>query len=973
MRPRPDTADTPDTAVTPALHAATSRPGAPRHNRADRNSPLRFYLSVAAYCFSVGMGVAGTPALAQQTSQGALPTRALPADQRLAHAPTPLPEGVKQAGPPVHGITEYRLDNGLKILLSPDLAKSTLTVNLVYRVGARHEAPGEAGMAHLLGRLVFNGPDAHPFPGREMHRRGITVNAATSHDSTHYYGTFPASDTSRDRMLDWLAGTMQNLRIAEAPLDRERRIMLNGMAALDDSPRALLRQQLKATAYQVHPYGRPVTGTMSDVDAITPGRLQRFYRTYYRPDNAVLVISGPFDVAETLASIRQRFGPIRPPATPIPQPYLLEPVQPGEREVIIRRQGGTPMVEIGYHIPSAAGPDLAALSVLGMMLAASPDGPLYQKLVKPGHATEVQVHAGSEADPGMLIFSVSFTDESRRSLIRRTMEEVIEDTLPIDQTLLTTVQQFLKQSHDGSPAAPDTDALSLTGPIGWGDWRLRFAQLQMASALTLSDLRHAAAHWLVRDNRTTAWYLPTPYPRRAPLATRSDIDVLLARQSFPPGRAFTPEAPLTAETIHANTQTGQLPGGLRYALLPRRTTGEKVSISLDLHWGSLRSLSGRWREADMLGILIGVETKTLSHRQLQERLSSLDASLTVTASSTGARAHLETPRQHLEIAMTLMASVLREPVFRAEQIEEARQTGLEQLRAIRREPATLVAEAFNQRARHYPPHDPRHNRSDKVYVQDLKAQTAPRLTRFWQDFAGASRGELAAIGDFDPEILKQLTDKLFGDWQTPHPYTPFERDFHDYGTGTIHRHSPDQTHAVFTQMRKIRMSRQHPDHLALEMAVRMLGGGTENRLWSGIQEKLDLSTSISAELHVPHSQEDATLLIDATFAPKNLKRLEQALQKEISLALAKGFTQPELDAARQALQEEREAHLRDESGVLALLRTNLYRGTDMKAWMDTDEKLARLTLNEVNAAFRRWFLADRALTVVAGSFDESEP
>lgn len=267
----------------------------------------------------------------------------------------------------------------------------------------------------------------------------------------------------------------------------------------------------------------------------------------------------------------------------------------------------------------------------------------------------------------------------------------------------------------------------------------------------------------------------------------------------------------------------------------------------------------------------------------------------------------------------------------------------------------------------------RHNRSKKVYIQDLKAQTAPRLTRFWEDFAGASQGELAAIGDFDPEILKQLTEKLFGDWKTPQPHTPFERDYHGYGTGRIHRHAPGQTHAVLSQMRECRMSRQHPDHLALEMAVRMLGGGTESRLWSGIQEKQNLSTSISAELNAPHSREDATILIDATFAPKNLKRLEQALQQEISLALEKGFTQQELDDARQALQEERGEHLRDESGVLTLLSTNLYRGTDMKAWIDTDEKLARLTLDEVNAAFRRWFLADRALTVVAGSFDESAP
>ena len=171
----------------------------------------------------------------------------------------------------------------------------------------------------------------------------------------------------------------------------------------ENRPATVLYQQLMNTAYGFHPYGRSVIGVESDLDTVAPASLQAFYKTYYRPDNAVLIITGKLDVEATLTAVDMAFGAIPRPATPIPQPYTLDPAQQGEREVVLRRNGGVPLLLVGYHTPAGAERDTVALSMLAGMLVREPDGPLYRQLVQQGLAVGVSGSTTDLYDPGMLV------------------------------------------------------------------------------------------------------------------------------------------------------------------------------------------------------------------------------------------------------------------------------------------------------------------------------------------------------------------------------------------------------------------------------------------------------------------------------------------------------------------------------------------------------------------------------------------
>ncbi|HUK62779.1 MAG TPA: pitrilysin family protein, partial [Dongiaceae bacterium] len=220
-----------------------------------------------------------------------------------------LPAGVTR-GPSVGGITEYDLANGLKVLLLPDRSQDTITLNVTYLVGSRHENYGERGMAHLLEHLMFKGTPRFPNPKGEFVKNGVRYNGTTSFDRTNYFGTFPARQEVLDTMLDLEADRMVHARVSKADLESEMTVVRNEFEAGENNPFGLLRDRMNGTAYLWHNYGRSVIGTRSDIENVPIERLQAFYREYYQPDNAVVIIAGRFDESAALDAVARTFGRI---------------------------------------------------------------------------------------------------------------------------------------------------------------------------------------------------------------------------------------------------------------------------------------------------------------------------------------------------------------------------------------------------------------------------------------------------------------------------------------------------------------------------------------------------------------------------------------------------------------------------------------------------------------------------------------
>ena len=276
----------------------------------------------------------------------------------------------------VEGITEYRMDNGLRVLLFPDSSKPTATVNVTYLVGSRNEKYGETGMAHLLEHLVFKGTEKRADIWKDLKDHGAQFNGSTWYERTNYFETISSTDENLRWALDMEADRMVNSRISAKDLASEMTVVRNEFESGENSPFRVLLKSVMSAAFAWHAYGKDTIGSRADIEHVPIEHLQAFYRRFYQPDNAVLVVAGKFDEARTLGWIEEFFGVIPRPARKLDNDYTTEPVQDGERTTTVRRMGDVQMIDVLYHVPAGTHPDFPAIEVLSTLLGDSPSGRL---------------------------------------------------------------------------------------------------------------------------------------------------------------------------------------------------------------------------------------------------------------------------------------------------------------------------------------------------------------------------------------------------------------------------------------------------------------------------------------------------------------------------------------------------------------------------------------------------------------------
>ncbi|MDQ3043241.1 MAG: insulinase family protein, partial [Acidobacteriota bacterium] len=414
-----------------------------------------------------------------------------------------MPEGVQKTAT-VEGITEYRLPNGLKVLLFPDQTKQTITVNITYLVGSRHESYGETGMAHLLEHLVFKGTPRHPNIPAELTSHGARPNGTTWVDRTNYFETFAANDENLNWALDLEADRMVNSYIAKKDLESEFSVVRNEMESGENNAFRVLWQRVMGTAYEWHNYGKSTIGARSDVENVPIDRLQAFYKRYYQPDNSVLLVAGKFDEAKTLDLIKKYFGAIPKPDRVLPGIYTVEPSQDGERMVTVRRTGDTQMLMAGYHVPPGSHQDAAAVAVMAEVLSSEPSGRLYKALVEPKKASAIFSLNLQTKEPGYLLFGSELRKENSLDDVRSTMTETVESfmkTAPTKEEVDRAKTAMLKDI-ELALNDPNRVGLEMSEWIAQGDWRLYFLTRDRLKKVTPEDVQRVAQTYLKQTNRT---------------------------------------------------------------------------------------------------------------------------------------------------------------------------------------------------------------------------------------------------------------------------------------------------------------------------------------------------------------------------------------------------------------------------------------------------------------------------------------
>ena len=869
----------------------------------------------------------------------------------------------------VEGIAEYALGNGIHVLLFPDPSKETVTVNVTYLVGSRMEGYGETGMAHLLEHMLFKGTPKHPEVWNELEKRGAQNNASTWFDRTNYFEELPATGDNLAWALEMEADRMINANIAQADLDKEFSVVRNEFEIDENEPGNILSERMWSTAYLWHNYGKTTIGSRADIEKVPATTLKRFYKKYYRPDNAVLVIAGKFDQAAALELVAARFGGLANPAAPLEPTYTTEPVQDGERAVTLRRNGDVQVVGLVYHVSAGADADFAAVRAVGEILTSEPSGRLYVGLVKAGLATQVSFDALALHDPGALELDATVPASQPIEVVRDKMIAIVEGLARSKITDEEVARVKVKAKRQFKQLFADTARLGvgLSESIAAGDWRLLFLTRDRVAALAPADVQKAAATYLVAANRTVGLFLPTKAPARAPLRETPDVARMVAGYRGAPPEFEGEKFDATLDNIEHHTVRTTLASGMKLAILGKQTRGHIVRADLTLRFGSEADFTGTAKRtaAHELARLLPRGTQQHTFQQLKDQWDALDAQVTWTSRPGVLDVRLQTTRDHLAQVLALVDEVLRHATLPADQLEVVRKEDLTSLDEQKSDPQAQAFLAVTRAAEPYPASHPRYTPSLDESVAALKALKLADVQRL-PGLLGTSNATLTIVGDLDPTIAPWV-ENTWGHWSSPRPWKRIERKYAATTAAEQVLDFPDKANALIATTHAVDLKDDDADEPAIAVANYLLGGGGfASRLMTRLRQKDGLSYFAFSEVELDPLDPAGVFLTGGALNPENAKKGMAAMVEEITKLATTGISADELKIAKQGLLEAFQRDLSNDGTVLRMLHDGLYLGRKTDFWVKRNAALGALTVEQVNSAAQRHLRPGSLVKIIAG-------
>ncbi len=888
-------------------------------------------------------------------------------------APTPVTS--------VEGITEYRLPNGLRVLLFPDPTKPTVLVNVTYLVGSRYEGYGETGMAHLLEHMLFKGTPTRPDIWKELQSKGANFNGSTWWDRTNYFEELPASPEALDFALALEADRMVNSKIAADDLAKEFSVVRNEFEMGENQPQSVLEDKMMSVAYQWHNYGKSTIGSRSDIERVPVENLRGFYKRYYQPDNAVLIVAGQFDAKQALSLVTKYFGVIPRPARKLQPTWTVEPVQDGERQVTLRRAGDVTVVSLIYHGVAGADPDRMAEDAIADILTNKPSGRLYKALVDKGLASEVSGVVYPMAEPGVINLTAKVRPGGSPEKVRDVMLSVVEGMghKPVTSDELERWRAGWMKDFDLVLTETARTGVVLSEYAAMGDWRLLFLSRDRVKKVSTTDVDRVAKAYLKPSNRTLGMFLPTKAPDRAPLATTPDVTAMMkdykGEAAVAEGEAF--EA--TIDNVERRTTRGTLPDGLRLALLPKKTKGGVVRLVLTLRFGSEADLRGKTEVAALLPDMLMRGTKKHTFQQLRDRLDQLRAEVAMGGSrfSPGtanvAQVRVKTTRENLPAVLDLVTEILREPAFPKAELESLRKEMLSHLEEQLQDPQANGQLALLQQLFPYPPEDVRYIPSIQETIARLRKIQVGELSRMHKELWGAGAAQLAVVGDFDAEAIKAQLGKDLGAWKSSQPYQRIALPYKPNLREDRLIDTPDKEMSFVMTGETLEVRDDDPAYPALLMLNYMLGGSPSSRLFDRLRQKEGLSYGAGSAIYAHPIDRSGRFMAWAICAPQNVDKGLAAMLDEVKRVVKDGFTDQELSEAKKSYAKNWQARLADDDFVAGELAQELFLDRTMEYWRKVNDKIQHLTTAEIKDAAQRFIKVDELAKVRAGDQKKNQP
>lgn len=881
-------------------------------------------------------------------------------------------------------VVETRLENGLTVLVQPLRHAPVVSCWIWYRVGSRNEPPGLTGVSHWVEHMLFKGTPRFP-PGsifRQVNRWGGTLNGFTWLDYTAYFETLPTPGW--ELALEIEADRMVAASFDPAEVERERTVILSERAGSENQPGTYLREEVVAAAFRAHPYGHPVIGYREDLLHITRDELYQHYRTFYQPNNAVLVVVGDVEPVAALQAVERHFGGI-PAGTMPPALRVTEPEQWGERRVTVRRPAPTAQLLMAWRVPAASHPDIPALLVLDAVLSGGKpvafggsgmgrSARLYRALVAPGLCTAAVSSMSLTLDPFLFTISATLTPLVEPRHVEQLVDDVVrrirED--PVSEEELARAKRQLAVQFAAANESAQSRA-ALLGSLAVVCAERSPEQLwREIEAVTSDDLLRVANTYLRPERRTVGWLEPSPEGEGS-LGQASVVGArfipLAAPETVAPRYWFreVPESsaePVVLPRVQLAPTADYLANGAYFV-------GQEVSASR-LAVVSVRIPAGAARDekrpglAYVTGQLLSRGTRRRDEALLNEELDRLGATLTVGVGRDAVDVSLSCLVEALDAALPLFAEVLLEPAFPSEQLESVRQQALTALRQA--EQSTRARADALLRALIYPPGHPYHHRVLGT-EETLETLSPEEVRAFHETFYRPAGAVVAVAGGVDLGRVRASLEQALASWQGEAPRLVIPT-VEPSAQGQRRSETLPAKQQAGVALGIVTVPRQHPDFEALRLANVVLGRlGLMGRIGARVRERSGLAYYAASTLETGVGPGYWSAY--AGVAPVHVERVIAEIVEEIERFREEGPEARELADAKTALAGTIVLGLATTGGVAGALLDLAFYGLGLDYLERLPDLLAGIDETIVRDAALRYLDPQRLHIVVVGPSQET--
>ena len=690
-------------------------------------------------------------------------------------ASTAAPTAQGMVAPPL-GFAHRTLPNGLEVYTSRDASTSNVTVQVWYRVGSKDDPAGRSGFAHLFEHLMFKSTENMPTEtfDRLTEDVGGFNNASTWDDFTNYYEVVPANHL--ERLLFAEADRMGSLVVDADVFASERDVVKEEYRqSYQANPYSrFFGLFVPQTVYEDHPYRRPGIGSIEELNAATIDDVRRFHATYYRPDNAVLIVAGNFDQAQLDAWIDKYFSPLTNPDAALPANHVVEAEPTGPREATFYGANvPLPVAMLAWRTVPYGHADRAALTVLDGILSTGESSRLYQSLV---YDKQIAAQASSSPDfaqqaghiTAYAIMAEGETVDTGLTALRAEVARFRD--APVTEAELTEAKNELIANILRNREGIDDRANALGFALMWdGDAAAADREIAAIQAVTAADVQRVANRYMNEQRMITMRYLPAD-DANPPTEQNKNVDAPVHVDSLavagaptvllPEGqRAAIPAAGPEGSLATPAIADFRLANGLRVLVAP--TTGVPlISARLSFDAGS-RNDGARPGLAQMTAGLLTQGTTTRTAPQIAAEIEGLGANVGAGAGVDFTNVFANAPADVFPQTLALMADVVRNPTFATEELERQQAQTLDGLRVQLSQPGPVASQAVGRVIYGAAPY----GAPGGGTVSSVPAITREDVAGFHQSYFAPEDAVLTFSGAVTPEQARALAQQAFGDWQ----------------------------------------------------------------------------------------------------------------------------------------------------------------------------------------------------------------